>query len=37
MDLNKDEDPEVPEALAEDEDAIGDNIDVSDLDSDHDK
>jgi hypothetical protein len=36
MDLNEAKDPKEPEALAED-DADGDNGDVSDLDSDHDE
>jgi hypothetical protein len=35
MDLDEVEDPKEHEAPAEDDDAIGDDGDVSDLDSDH--
>jgi hypothetical protein len=37
MDLDEDEDPKDPEALAEDDDVDADHGDVSNLDSDHDE
>jgi hypothetical protein len=37
MDLDEDENPEELGAPTEDDDAIGDNGDVSDVDSDHDE
>jgi hypothetical protein len=39
MDLNEDEDPEEPEAPAEEDDDVvdGDDANVSDLESDHDE
>jgi hypothetical protein len=37
MDLDEDDDPKEPEALAEDDEVDGDNGDVSELDNDHDE